>query len=533
MFFSLFLSCQSPIELHSPVYSIEEKGISLDTPLLLRRISLDIRGNLPSIEELERLSTEHVSILIDEMLESSAHEEQLISLFNHWLKTKVDTFNLTEQDYHLSANQAYPLIRSVGEEPLRFMAHIASQDISWLEVVRADYTMSNDLLLNMWPLEAIDSNDGWFRAQYTDGRPAGGILMTNGLWWRYYTTPNNFSRSRAMMLSELFLCENYLHRPIKFQAPALLERESLNEFIRTEPACIGCHSTLDPLAAALFGFWWYDLYDTAELSYYHIDREPLGSYYLEQEPAWFGTPIKAPIELGIYLSQDRRFTQCTVQQTVSFLLQRSVDNADFSLVQKFHEEFQASDWRFSALLKSIVQSNEYQAGAPIDPQNISLTTRRLLSVEQLQNVILQIAGLRWEKNGYDQFQNDIYGYRTLLGGIDGINTKERAKNPSLTQQLVIKRLSQAIAQHLVTEHWEGNDVPLFRGISLADVQAEDTDFITLHTHIHRTLFSRAPTEERLHLDQEYFAQIAQQHSVQEAWISLLSVTIRDPDFWTY
>ena len=45
--------------------------------------------------------------------------------------------------------------------------------------------------------------------------------MTNGVWWRYYTTPNNFGRTRAAAISRLLLCEDYLLRPISFESPSL------------------------------------------------------------------------------------------------------------------------------------------------------------------------------------------------------------------------------------------------------------------------------------------------------------------------
>ena len=58
--------------------------------------------------------------------------------------------------------------------------------------------------------------------------------MTNGLWWRYYTTPHNYSRTRAMALTDLFLCENYLSNPSNFSAPSLLERDALNDVIQSD-----------------------------------------------------------------------------------------------------------------------------------------------------------------------------------------------------------------------------------------------------------------------------------------------------------
>ena len=53
-------------------------------------------------------------------------------------------------------------------------------------------------------------------ARYTDGRPAAGVLATNGLWWRYTTTDSNMNRTRAAAISRLLLCEDFMARPVSF-----------------------------------------------------------------------------------------------------------------------------------------------------------------------------------------------------------------------------------------------------------------------------------------------------------------------------
>jgi hypothetical protein len=47
---------------------------------------------------------------------------------------------------------------------------------------------------------------------YADGRPAAGVLSTNGLWWRYPSTASNGNRKRADTPSRIFLCHDYTNR---------------------------------------------------------------------------------------------------------------------------------------------------------------------------------------------------------------------------------------------------------------------------------------------------------------------------------
>ena len=296
----------------------------------IHRISIALLGRPAFVHEIDNWKEKEDQQIIAEILDQTEAYEQLTFLFEQWLLTRVEDFNLTYEDYHLEEALSYDFMYSIGQEAPRLMSFVATQDRPWTEVVTADYTLSNDLLLNIWPLERLESQDSqddnqnWFLAKYTDSRPAGGVLMTNGLWWRYYTTPHNYSRTRAMALTDLFLCENYLLKPIKFSAPSLLERDALNEVIQSDEACIGCHSTLDPIASALFGFWWFDLYDVTEMTYYHPEREPLGMYYLNLQASFFGQPLESPAQLGQSIAQDPRFERCSTERLASLLWKRDV-----------------------------------------------------------------------------------------------------------------------------------------------------------------------------------------------------------------
>ena len=54
--------------------------------------------------------------------------------------------------------------------------------------------LNNDLMAvypAMWVESPPTSDIEWSVARYLDGRPAGGVLVSNGLWWRYETSLNN------------------------------------------------------------------------------------------------------------------------------------------------------------------------------------------------------------------------------------------------------------------------------------------------------------------------------------------------------
>ena len=188
-------------EVDGPMMPEPLVGTDLSTMALARRLSLDIRGEFLDSDEVEQLleDPDVLPVLMSSWFEAEGHQEQLVDFFSSMLLTKVDEFNVTEGDFYLDATLAQDFVRSIGEEAPRFMAHIASSDVPWGQVVTADYTIANGLLQDIWELEPVDPSnpDVWQPMRYTDGRPTLGVLSTNSVWWRYYTTPNNKSRARA------------------------------------------------------------------------------------------------------------------------------------------------------------------------------------------------------------------------------------------------------------------------------------------------------------------------------------------------
>ena len=293
-------ACQPAVDVPGgglPDTTPTETGIvPLDAPRLLRRMSIDLRGRLPEPAELDLVAADPAAIdgLRDEYLDDPAFAGQVVRMFGERWLTLVDDFPIRTHDYGLDPSQEYAFERAVGEEPLRLLADVAASDRPWTDVVTADYTMADALLLTLWPLAPVDgeAGTGWVRARWTDDRPAVGVLASNGLWWRYPTSPLNYNRTRAAATLRLLLCDDLLQRQVSLAGSAVgLDEEGAAEAVRSDPGCVGCHSVLDPLATAYFGFWWYDQYDPAELTRYHPEREPLGVRVLEREGALDGVPI--------------------------------------------------------------------------------------------------------------------------------------------------------------------------------------------------------------------------------------------------
>ncbi len=528
----LLLACAEPSP--DPVDSappVDRGLVQLDDALLLRRLSLDLRGRLPGLEELDRLEAEpsQLEAMRDEMLEDPAFGERFQHLLAEQWLTRVDLFNITVTDLGLPEDRRHDLAWSVGSEPLALMASVAAEDRPWTETVTADYTMADALLFELYPLEPLDQlpsmEEPWVKARYTDGRPEAGVAATNGLWWRYFSAPNNYNRSRAAALSRLLLCEDYLTRPVQFSAEGLADLDPDVEAVKIVPSCSACHSTLDPLAAGFFGYWIFDLYDPIESVAYHPERELMGRSLLEVDMAWFGTPVSSPAELLGQIAYDPRFLSCAVERTARAYWRRDPELADFEVMAELQEEFAAEGLRMKALIRAVTDTPDYRVGALSElaaPEESRQATRRVLSPELLAESVEQVTGLRWSLDGLDVFRDDIDGYRVLGGGIDSKEVARPLQVPGLSQAVVLKRLGQSAGQHMVDQ-----------GLLDTGLRPEDPGFDEQVQELCRKLHAVRATEPELEAYAELWAGIEQASDADQAWASLVSVLVRDQRFWSY
>jgi hypothetical protein len=501
-------------------------------PRLLRRISLDLLGVLPEASDLDRVEADpsQLSAVRDEMLQDPRLEDRLVQMFADRFLTRVDSFPLSHRDYNLDDELEHAFEVAVGEEPLRLMAHVAAHDLPWTEIVTADYALANGLLRQVWPMTSDEDTQDWAVSEWTDGRPAVGILASNGLWWRYPTTPFNYNRSRAAAVSRLLLCEDYLERPVVLtSSPTLADEDGTEQAVREDPACLACHVTMDPLAAAFFGFWWFDIYDTQELTYYHPEREPYNEVFLGMKASWFGQPISGLAELGLAVAADPRFHRCAAETAAEMLWRRPLDSLDFDRVEQFRLAYLDSGMQFKALLAAVTDSEEYQALAPIQgDDDLGAIMTRLITPSQLTSALQDLTGFTWTTLGFEQLGNDDLGYRTMAGGVDGKTVTSPQLDPSVSQVLVARRYAEAAASFAVTNElvMDTSDV-LLPGVDL-DSRPGDGPFDDALGDLSWRLFAERPSAQEQSELQDLWSEIEAIEGAEVAWTALLSVFFRDP-----
>jgi hypothetical protein len=517
----------------------ESARVALAPPRLLRRISLDLRGRLPSLEELEAVEADPAALeaLASDYLDDPAFEQRFVDLLaEHW-RTQVDSFLVTYEEFSQlqgDPRNEFPWERAMGEEPLRLAARLVAEDRPWREILQVDYTLANEVLESVWPLDCEDG-EGWRTCRYTDGRPAAGVLATSGLWMRYYTTQSNLNRARSSALLRIFICEDYLARPVSFSR--VEGGETTVEAIRSDPVCLGCHASLDPLAANLFGFFPNNDRHGPELHLYHPERELMGELLLETEMAWFGEPTSGLADMAGALAADPRFAHCAVESTTTTLWGRAPELEEWDTVLALREVFEDSDQSMKALLRAVIDTDEYRVGSLADgaseeEQELERTAR-LMTPPLAADAIEDLTGWRWWYEGYDQLVNDDLGYRIMAGGKDGDHVVVNQEVPNLVIAAVYARFSQAAAGYAAREELtDGGERRLFSGVSLGD-RPGDAAFDRELGDLWFRLLAERPTEGELSALAALWSAVEADYGAEQAWIAAVSVLLRDPDFLAY
>lgn len=537
----LLLSCGAPT---NDVVDEPSPFVPLEDARLARRISIDLRGYLPSMAEVGRAEDGELPALVEEWLASAAFEEHHADVFAESWQLHLDEFRVEPDEFGLAAEDAYAMTRAFGGEPARLMARIAAEDRPWTEIVTTDHTMVNALLASLVQVEHLSDADAdaeWREARYTDGRPPGGVLMTSGLWLRFHTTLFNYNRGRAAAMARLLLCYDYLARPVMFAAVTDNSAEGLEEAITTNPGCVACHASLDPLAATLFGFWPFEDKDGHELITYHPEREQYASYYTGREPGYFGVPVDSAAQLGPLVADDPRFGMCAARRTAERLWGRPATDEDFAAIVALRDALEAGAYRYKELLRAVIATDEYRAGAladtATDAQVAALHPLRTFSPLTFASTIEELTGFRWQWDGWDELDSDQTGYRVLFGGADGDVVRAESLEPGLSRTLVIRRLAQSagytVAAADLAAPPERRRLIGTQATSDAFLDPDKPEFSAELQALHLRLFATPATAEQLADETELYRDVLRASDPQQAWGSLISVLLRDPDFWTY
>ncbi|HUQ52219.1 MAG TPA: DUF1592 domain-containing protein, partial [Gammaproteobacteria bacterium] len=129
-------------------------------------------------------------------------------------------------------------------------------------------------------------------------------------------------------------------------------RERLEQH-RSNPSCNGCHGVMDPLGFALENF-------DAIGAWRVKDREALAAIDSSGQLA-DGTAVNGPADLrDALLADPTQFVQTLTEKLMIYALGRSVEYYDMPAVRRIVRDAKREDYRFSAILAGIAQSEPFR-----------------------------------------------------------------------------------------------------------------------------------------------------------------------------
>jgi len=244
------------------------------------------------------------------------------------------------------------------QEALLFMQSIFSDDRSILDLLTADHTYLNENLALHYGFNDIRGSE--FRKVILDDERRWGILGKGGV-----LMVSSYPNRTSPVLRGAWLLENIMGTPPAAPPPdveGFVEIEEGQEYTtvrerlemhRVNPSCNGCHGVIDPLGFALENFdavgRWRDNDRQA--------RTPIDSSGVLAD----GTPVDGPVALRqAILSRPDQFVQTFTEKLMTFGLGRSIEYQDMPTVRRIVREAKSDDYRLSALILNIVNSEQFR-----------------------------------------------------------------------------------------------------------------------------------------------------------------------------
>lgn len=142
-------------------------------------------------------------------------------------------------------------------------------------------------------------------------------------------------------------------------------------------------------------------------------------------------------------------------------------------------------------------------------------------------MVEDLTGFRWTYQGFDMFNSDTYGYRVMMGGIDGLLVTRAQQTPGLTWTMVWRSLSQAAASVAVEREQQG-EATLLDDIDLSGSPSEDQ-----LAGLWWRLFAAHPTTAQLQALSSLHAEVSAADGPEAGWAAVVEALLRDPLFTAY
>lgn len=369
--------------------SLEEGKAALADYELASRLSYFLWSSMPD-EQLfdlaqkgELSKPDVLKSQITRMLADDKSESLVSNFFGQWLNLRnLDEIEPDSREYPWWTSQ---LKSSMRKETELFCSAIIDEDRSILDFIDADFTFVNPRLAELYGLKWKDQDPRELYYSYKGNRNDGDYRGNRRSG--HYTNEDEFVRvslpenrrgvlTHASVLTVTsnpgetspvkrgkWILENILGTPpppappgvpsfdeAKKAKPDATLREQL-ELHRSDPSCASCHNVMDPLG---LGFENFDVIGQWRDKDGKLDIDPSGKLEDGQE---FNGAIQL---IALLKTRDEQIARHFVEKLMTFALGRGLEPYDRCAVDTVIEAAKKDDYRFSTIVKAIVESDPFR-----------------------------------------------------------------------------------------------------------------------------------------------------------------------------
>jgi hypothetical protein len=572
----LLAACNSRDPQPEPTYTL------LSPSEQLVRVSMALRGERPTPEDLDRIEADPDALdaLVDEYLHTPEFDDTIRDMHAELYLVRADTNDPFPPLGIMSDQTMQTLYYASSEEPLRLVEHVIHNDLPYTEIVTADYVVASELLAKMYDIPYDPTGPEWQVTQYTDGRVHAGVLSTSEPYRRHVSNGSNFHRGRANFWATTLLCESFATRDVEVQGGVDLSYDfEVAEAVTTNPTCIGCHQALDPLADMFWGFRRqltgrnlrigesygciadaYDPIDDPEELFTFIDdicypmkmytpaNEGLWENYALRPPGYYGAPVEDLADLGRQIADDPRFAQCSARQFYRYFSQIGLDEVGPAQSARLQGELVDAAFDIRTYLHEVVTSEPFLALRSNDPDAEPAIPVQVVRPEQYARMIEALTGFRWMAvadkpscivedtcwGPIDLADSDVFGFRAMSGGIDGLTVTQPTHTVTPVKLLVAARYATEAAAFVVASDLAKPDADrkLLHGVEL-DTEDEAALRRTM-ADLYRRILSVEVAADDPEIDDllDLWRATRDDHGdaapVESAWTVTISALLQDP-----
>jgi hypothetical protein len=534
----------------------------LSSDALTERVSLMVRGVRPTAAELDLAAADPTALasLVDTWMLTPEFGETVRDMHAEMWGLRIDGEDQWPPTGPAAVYTQAELAASLGEEPLMHVEDVITSGRPYTDVLLSGEIMADEIVSVVNGVER-EPGEGWTHGHYTDGRPAAGVLGMNAMWRRYTTNMSGKHRQRGLFVAQRLLCDDLRARDFPVvPLDEINSEQGMNNAVGTNPNCLACHATLDPLAAFFWGFEWNlkgddisDAYDagcegsSADLCYpvkmYQPSNEADYLEYALPAPAFYGQHAETLGDLAIKVAADPRFPQCTARRFEAYFTQTQWELVPSARVDELTQLFLDSGLDARELIKAIVLSDEFAVARPEIGEGVSLLNLR---PDIYARTLEDLTGLTWFGNSdgpgcegpkcWGEFEMMLgvrHGYRVLGGGSDGVLIPATI-GASPTRVLVYEAIAEDFAGRTTDLDLGGVATPHL----LDQVTAATTDEASIRAQLAalhlRVLGERvAPDSEVIDETFALWGAEAAKSDPTTAWKLTLYALFTDPQMWLY